>query len=103
MRGVRRFELVVIAALVFSSPSLLQAFNGGVAVSTALLRFAAALLVCWAVGAIVERTLDNYARQARQKEISARIAQLRGHPYGPTGTSEIVTHPMNPGERRSVQ
>lgn len=104
MRGVRRFELVVIAALVLSSPSLMQAFNGGVAISTALVRFAAALLVCWAVGAIIERTLDNYARQARQKEIAARIAQLRAPSYGASVIrTEVVAHPMSQGQRSSVQ
>lgn len=77
MRGVRRVELVVVGAIVLSTPSILQAFSGGIAVTTALLRLAGALLLCWAVGAIVERTLDAYARQARQKELAERIAQLR--------------------------
>lgn len=77
MRGVRRVELVVVGSLVLSTPSILQAFDGGIAVSTALLRLAGALVLCWAVGAIVERTLDTYARQARQRELSQRIEQLR--------------------------
>lgn len=77
MRGVRRVELVVVGAVVLSVPSILQAFSGGITLTTALLRLAGALVVCWAVGAIVERTLDTYARQARQKELAERIEQLR--------------------------
>jgi hypothetical protein len=77
MRGVRRFELVIIGALVLSGPSLVEALTGAVAPTTALVHVALALLLCWAVGAIVERTIDSYARQARQKELAERIDQLR--------------------------
>lgn len=77
MRGVRRVELVVVGAIVLSTPSILQAFSGGIALTTALLRLAGALVLCWAVGAIVERTLDTYARQARQKELAERIARVK--------------------------
>lgn len=77
MRGVRRVELVVVGALVLSAPSILQAFSGGIAPATALFRLAGALAVCWAVGAIVERTIDSYARQARQQELAERMEQLR--------------------------
>lgn len=77
MRGVRRVELVVVGAIVLSIPSIQQAFSGGIAPTSALLRLAGALALCWAVGAVVERTLDTYARQARQKELAERIEQLR--------------------------
>lgn len=87
MRGVRRFELVVVAAVLVSTPSLIQAFDGGITVTSAMIRLAVALAVSWAVGAIVEGTIDNYARQVRQRELAARIERLRnggdlGHDRG---------------------
>ncbi|HVC24884.1 MAG TPA: hypothetical protein VND23_03920 [Acidimicrobiales bacterium] len=75
MPGVKRIELVVVAALVVSLPSFAEAFDGGITVATALVRLSLGLLVCWAVGAIVERTIDTYAREARQKEIERRVTQ----------------------------
>jgi hypothetical protein len=75
MPGVKRMELVIVAAIVVSLPSFAQAFNGGITASAALVRFGLALLVCWALGAIVERTIETYAREARQKEIERRVAQ----------------------------
>ena len=41
------------------------------------MRFSAALLVCWALGAILERSVDAYARQARQRELVERIEAIR--------------------------
>ena len=90
MHGVRRVELVIVASLVLSTPSILQAFNGGITPATALLRLAGALVLCWAVGAMVERTLDNYARQARQRELSERIEQLRA------SRGQLVALPVQP-------
>jgi hypothetical protein len=75
MPGVKRMELVVVAALVVSLPSFAQAFSGGITPAAAIVRLGLALLVCWALGAIVERTLDTYAREARQKEIERRVSQ----------------------------
>ena len=77
MPGVKRMELVVVAALLVSFPSFEQAFAGAVSPAAALVRFGLALLVCGAVGAIVERTIDAYARDARRKEIERRVAQAR--------------------------
>lgn len=77
MPGVRRLELVVVAALLVSFPSFEQAFAGAISPATALVRLGLALLLCGAVGAIVERTLDRYARDARQKEIERRVAEAR--------------------------
>jgi len=73
--GVKRFELVIVAAIAVSSTSFIQAFDGGISVAAAFVRFAVALVICAALGAIVERTIDAYARDARQKEIERRIAQ----------------------------
>lgn len=110
MRGVRRVELVVVGAIVLSTPSILQAFSGGIALTTALLRLAGALALCWAVGAVVERTLDAYARQARQKELNERIEQLRAARSAavsslsetPKGAA-LAPVATDPGEARPVQ
>lgn len=75
MPGVKRIEIIVVAAIVVSLPSIAEAFNGGITVATALVRLSLGLLVCWAVGAIVERTVDTYAREARQKEIERRVTE----------------------------
>ncbi|MDA8288884.1 MAG: hypothetical protein M0014_10645 [Actinomycetota bacterium] len=99
MRGVRRFELVILAAIALSTPSILQALSGGISLTTALVRLALALAICWAVGAVVEGTLDNYARQARHKEIAERIERVKasraaffgGEGAGPD--AEIVAGP----------
>ena len=88
LRGVRRVELVVVGAMVLSTPTILQAFSGGITLTSALVRLAGALALCWAVGAIVERTLDSYARQARQKELAERIEQLRVAQPGRAGPSD---------------
>jgi hypothetical protein len=68
-------ELVIVAAFVVSLPSLAQAFNGGIGIAAAFVRFALALLVCWALGAIVERTIDMYVRDSRQREIERRVTE----------------------------
>jgi len=75
--GVKRFELVIVAAVGVSLPSFIQGFDGGISFATTLVRFGVALVVCAAIGSIVERTLDAYARDARQREIERRVAQSR--------------------------
>lgn len=76
--GVKRIELVVVAAIVVSLPSIVEAFDGGITVAAALVRIAIGLIVCGAVGAIVERTIDTYSREARQKEIERRVNEAIG-------------------------
>ncbi len=78
IQGVRRFELVLIGALALSAPSLVQALTGGVGLTTALVHVALALALAWGVGAVLERTIDTYARQARQRELHARLERVRG-------------------------
>jgi hypothetical protein len=73
--GVKRLELVVVAAILVSLPSFTQAFSGGISLATALVRFCLALVLCAAVGSIVERTIDTYSRDARQREIERRVAE----------------------------
>ena len=96
--GVRRPELVVAAAIVLSLPFLPSVLDGGISPAAGLVRFAIALALCWAVGAVVERVVDNYARQARQAETARLLDEARarlrehqaGQPSDPTG------HPTTP-------
>jgi hypothetical protein len=74
--GVRNVELVLVAALVLAAPSLIQAFGGGISLTTALLRLTAAIALCWAGGAIVERVLDTYSRESRRREIERHLTTL---------------------------
>jgi len=76
MPGVRNVELVVLSALLLSAPSLFQAFGGGISVATAFVRLAVALALCWAIGAIIERVIDAYARDSRRRQFEARIARI---------------------------
>jgi hypothetical protein len=76
MPGVRNIELVLIATLVVSAPSLMQAFDGGLGTAALLVRMTLALALCWAGGAIVERVIDTYARESRRKEMARRLSTL---------------------------
>lgn len=75
--GVRRPELVLLAALLLSLPMLPSILNGGISVASGFLRFAVAIALCWAVGAVIERVYDTYSRQARQAQIRKAIEQAR--------------------------
>jgi hypothetical protein len=82
VRGVRRPELVVLAAIVVSLPSIDLLLNGSLALAAALFRFAIALAFCWGGGAILETLFDTYSRQARQRELEHRIRTLRSRNLG---------------------
>ncbi len=75
--GVRRPELVVAAALVLSLPFLPSVLDGALSPAAGLVRFAIALVLCWALAAVVERVVDMYARQARQAEITRLLDEAR--------------------------
>jgi hypothetical protein len=76
MPGVRNVELVIFAALVLSAPSLLQAFSGGIGLPSALVHLTFALALCWAGGAIIERVIDTYSREARRRENVERLQRI---------------------------
>jgi hypothetical protein len=76
MPGVRNADRVILFAMLLCLPTIMQTFNGGLAMESALERFALALMLSWAGGAIVERLFDNYSRQARQNELARRIQQV---------------------------
>jgi hypothetical protein len=76
MPGIRHIELVIVAAIALSSPSIVQALDGGIAPATAVMRVVLALLVCWACTAVIERITDSYSREARQREIERRVELL---------------------------
>lgn len=75
--GVRRPELVLLAAIVVSLPMLPSVMNGGISVASGFLRFGVAIALCWAVGAVIERVFDTYSRQARQAQIRKAIEEAR--------------------------
>lgn len=70
MPGVRRWELVIALALVVSSRSLAEAFDGAVTTTAACVRFVLAGLVCWAAVAILERLWDTYSRLTRERQLT---------------------------------
>ncbi len=75
--GVRRPELVLLAAIVLSLPMLPSILNGGISVASGCVRFAIAIDLCWAAGAVIERVYDTYSRQARQAQIRRSIEEAR--------------------------
>ncbi|MGC8470681.1 MAG: hypothetical protein ACP5PM_00085 [Acidimicrobiales bacterium] len=75
--GVRRPELVLAAAIAVSLPMLLSFMSGAISAPAALLRFAIALALCWALGAAIERVYDAYARQARSTAIRKQLEEAR--------------------------
>jgi hypothetical protein len=75
--GVRRPELVLLAALVLSLPMLPSVLDGGISVASGFLRFGVAIALCWAAGAVIERVYDTYSRQARQAQIRKAIEDAR--------------------------
>ncbi|HMD45969.1 MAG TPA: hypothetical protein VKG43_07410 [Acidimicrobiales bacterium] len=77
MPGVRRPELVALAAILVSLPSLPAALSGAISPAAALIRFGIALALCWAGGALVERVYDTYARQSRQREIERIVSLMK--------------------------
>jgi uncharacterized membrane protein YraQ (UPF0718 family) len=76
MPGVRHADRVILMAITLSIPSIRETFDSAMTPAALLLRFVAALMICWAGGAIVERVFDTYSRQARQTEIARQIARM---------------------------
>lgn len=76
MPGVRHADRVILLAILCTSPAIRAAFSGALSPAALCIRFVAALLLCWAGGAVVERVFDTYSRQARQTEIARQIARL---------------------------
>ena len=76
MPGVRHADRVILLAIVLSFPAIRSAFSGALSPAALCIRFVAALLLCWAGGAVIERVFDTYSRQARQTEIARQIARL---------------------------
>lgn len=75
--GVRHPEFVLLAALVVSLPMLPSFVDGAIGPVDAVVRFAIALVVCWAVYAVAERVYDSYSRQARERAMNERMEEAR--------------------------
>lgn len=96
--GVRHTELVILAAIALMVPALPGLFDGALSPTAALVRFAVALVLCWAAGAVLEGLLDTYGRQARQRQLEERLRQLRAAhdlTLEPQPTERRTPHPGN--------
>ena len=92
MPGVRHADRVILLAIVVTMPAILNAFDGALSPAALCTRFAAALMICWAAGAVIERIFDTYTRQARQTEIARQIARLAALRSGaPTDPAQTTT------------
>lgn len=80
--GVRRPELVLAAAIAVSLPMLPSFLNGAIGPADLLVRFAIALALCWAAGAVIERLYDSYARQARSAAVKQQLEEMRQRQEG---------------------
>jgi len=74
---VKRPELVLAAAVLISLPMVPNIVHGDISAVSALVRFIAAVLVCWIAGAILTRVLSTYSEQARRAEIEKMIEEAR--------------------------
>lgn len=86
--GVRRPDLVVMAALALSLPMLPSIMDGAISLASGLLRFAVAIALCWAAGAVIERVYDTYSRQARQEQIRKALDEARARLEGSAGDQQ---------------
>jgi len=77
MPGVRRPELIVLAAIALTLPSFPAALAGAIGAAALFIRFALALALCWGAGAVIERVYDTYSRQYRQREIEDLVTRMR--------------------------
>ena len=75
--GVTRPGLVTGAAIAVSLPMLPSFLDGAISPTSLLVRFAFAIVVCWAGVAVVERVYGTYSRQARQEEIRRAVERAR--------------------------
>jgi len=70
---VRRPELVLAGAVVLCLPMVPGILHGAVGITTALVRFLIALVVCWVGGAVLTSLLDRYSEESRRAEIARAI------------------------------
>jgi hypothetical protein len=75
--GVRRPEWVLGAATLVSLPMLSGVMHGTISTSDALLRFLAALLVCWVLVGVLTSVIDRYADSAAQREFEVQVARKK--------------------------
>lgn len=80
--GVRRPELVLAAAIAVSLPMLPSFLSGAIGPAEILVRFAIALALCWAAGAVIERVYDSYSRQARNAAVKQQLEDARQRQEG---------------------
>lgn len=74
---VQRPGLVVAIAIVLSLPMAPGIIDGAISVTTALLRFLVALLICWGGGALVGNVIRRYSEQSRRAELTRMVEEAR--------------------------
>lgn len=72
-----RPELVVAAAVVVSLPMAPGILSGGIAPTSALIRFLVALIVCWVGGALVTSVFTRYTHAAQRAEVMRAVEQAQ--------------------------
>ena len=75
--AVRRPEFVLGGALVVCLPMVPGVLNGSISTTSALVRLLGALLVCWALGSVVQNVIDRYAEAAARREFEVQVARAR--------------------------
>ncbi len=79
---VRRPELVIVGAILLSTPMIPGILSGDIGSSSILLRFLGALLVCWAAGSLLTMVVDRYAEAARRAEVMAMFESAHAQGEG---------------------
>ena len=74
---LKHFDLVVVAAIVVSSPMAPGIIDGAISAITALTRFLIALIVCAVGGEVLQRVVSGYAEQSRRAQILRQLAEAR--------------------------
>ena len=77
---LKHFDLVVVAAIVVSSPMAPGIIDGAISATTAVTRFLIALVVCAAGGEVLQRVVSGYADQARRTQILGYDGKWSLHP-----------------------
>ncbi len=92
---LKHFDLVVVAAIVVSSPMAPGIIDGAISATTAVTRFLIALVVCAAGGEVLQRVVSGYADQARRTQILRQLAEARQLAEGNQAGGAPAGRPMS--------
>ena len=85
---VRHPELVLAAATALSLPMVPSILDGAISPAAALVRYLAAILLCWAGGAVVAAVVRRYAVASRRTELERAIQGRPEEGAGPARTRQ---------------